>query len=402
MADPGLERAPEPMIYLTFTDRYSGVYQSQVIDVARYLRSRFSVRVRVVAIVSVREFLRERSRLRSAAPETLVVPMVPGVRNWRWNALPLALIAMVLGERVVIGRSEFATGIGLLLRRIGLVDRVVFDGRSARMAEVQEYQNVSDRPFLPDEVRKWEATAVRESDFRLAVSSRLVAYWRGTLGYTGNEHVVIPCTLPLPGGGHAPPTRPARHELGFEPEQAVIAFSGSSAGWHSFGLMDRFLAQVLETDPRVSVFLLSDVRTDGLEICRRFGDRVVQKWVAPSVVRDHLAACDYGLLLREDSLTNRVASPTKFAEYLSAGLDVLISEDLGDLSSFVRQHECGIIIDPGADLPGLAPRTPERRERNRRLALEHFDKSAHDASYGRLLRSVGVDPDHTGPEVGVR
>ena len=397
---PRGEQSTGTMIYLTFTDRYSGVYQSQVIDVARYLRSRFSVRVRVVAIVSIREFVREGSRFRSADPAILVVPMVPGVRNWRWNALLLSLIVLISGDRVLVGRSEFATGIGLVLRRLGLVDRVVFDGRSARTAEVREYQSAEDRPFAPAQVEEWEATAVREADFRIAVSSRLVEYWRERLGYDGDEHVVIPCTLPL-ATGLRPSTSPiARDELGFDRDRIVAAFAGGSAGWQSFDLLDRFLGPILEADPRISVLLLSDVRLEELEIHRRFPGRIVRRWVSPDRVAEHLAVCDYGLLLREDTVTNRVASPTKFAEYLAAGLDVLISPGLGDLSDFVRRHGCGTVVDPGSSPPTLVRSTPERRRRNRELARNHFEKHAHDASYTRVLRSVGLDVRPPAREVG--
>jgi hypothetical protein len=124
--------------------------------------------------------------------------------------------------------------------------------------------------------------------------------------------------------------------------------------------------------------------------------------LAPDRVADHLAVCDYGLLLREPTITNRVASPTKFAEYLAAGLDVLISPGLGDLSDFVRRHGCGLVVDPGNGSLTLTPNTPERRRRNRQLARDHFEKSAHDAAYARLLRTVGHDVDSPAREIDAR
>ena len=59
---------------------------------------------------------------------------------------------------------------------------------------------------------------------------------------------------------------------------------------------------------------------------------------------------DYGYVFREQSVTNQVASPVKVAEYLSCGLKVLISENLGDYSSMIKENDLGRIIDDDFEL----------------------------------------------------
>src|SRR5690606_2328804 len=61
--------------------------------------------------------------------------------------------------------------------------------------------------------------------------------------------------------------------------------------------------------------------------------------VAQAQVAQYLAAADCGLLIRERTLVNQVASPVKFAEYLAAGVPVLISEGVGDYSEAVRSRK---------------------------------------------------------------
>jgi glycosyltransferase involved in cell wall biosynthesis len=51
-----------------------------------------------------------------------------------------------------------------------------------------------------------------------------------------------------------------------------------------------------------------------------------------------------GLLLREDTLTNRVASPVKFAEYLRCGLPVILTPYIGDFYGLVRSEDVGRAI----------------------------------------------------------
>ena len=62
-----------------------------------------------------------------------------------------------------------------------------------------------------------------------------------------------------------------------------------------------------------------------------------------------LNAADYGIILRDDIMTNRVASPTKIPEYLLTGLPIIVSRNIGDYSDFISEHNLGIVIDDDQD-----------------------------------------------------
>ena len=55
-------------------------------------------------------------------------------------------------------------------------------------------------------------------------------------------------------------------------------------------------------------------------------------------------AADMGILLRENHPLNEVAAPTKFAEYVMTGPLVLISDNIGDYSNFVKRNNLGIVL----------------------------------------------------------
>jgi len=61
-------------------------------------------------------------------------------------------------------------------------------------------------------------------------------------------------------------------------------------------------------------------------------------------VLEHLLTANFGLLLRENNLINKVSSPLKFAEYLAAGLPVMVSEGVGDTEQIIQQYKVGVII----------------------------------------------------------
>jgi glycosyltransferase involved in cell wall biosynthesis len=375
------------IIYLTYNDQPSGVYWSQVTDVVDHLNTLGGDRVKLVALVSLRGYGRSAKAIRQRMPGALVLPMVPRAHNWRINWVWLWLVCLVYRPSGIIGRGVFATALALRMRRRRHVHRVCLDGRGAYGAEWEEYRIV-DNDDLIEECARVERQAVNEADLRIAVSEALVQHWRDRFGYVGNHHVVVPCTL-----GHdlerpLEANSDLRAQLGWSSDDLVLVYSGSTVGWQSLQLQTRMLAALLAADDRVRVLFLSQDDPHIRSLEERYPGRVARRWVPHTRVHEALSACDIGLLVREPSVTNRVASPTKFAEYLSAGLQVLVSEGLGDLAPLVRAEQLGWVYVEGA-LPRLTHPAGEDRERMQRVVRERFSKSAFNASYHQLLRCMG-------------
>lgn len=372
------------ILYVTYNDQPSGVYWSQVTDVVEHLNTLGSGKVRLVAMVSVRGYFRSFRSIRAHSPGAWVVPMVPRVHNWRINWLWLALICWSARPEGMITRGIFATAIALRLRDKGMIGKVCFDGRGAYGVEWQEYRIIDDDDLIA-QCQHMEADAVRRSDIRLAVSEALVAHWRDRYGYAGDRHVVIPCTLggePMNVGN--PASQAFRRSLGWAEEDLVLVYSGGTGGWQSLDLLAKVLDGILLTEPSARALFLSgrDGYVDHLE--QRFPGRVAQRWLPHEQVHGALKACDIGLLVRTRSVTNEVASPTKFAEYLYAGLPVLISEHIGDLTGLVRDRELGWVHHPNV-LPPLRKPAPAERERLKQVAREVFTKRAYRKEYEMIL-----------------
>jgi hypothetical protein len=318
----------------------------------------------------------------------LVLPMVPGVRNWRLNAATLFLVAICSGHRTIMGRSEIATNLALILKRLGWMRAVAFDGRSARAAEVREYAGSAGTAFALQDVRALEERAVLESDVRLAVSKALVQYWVREYGYRGDRHRIVPCTVHSRHLLSREDSRVNREDLGASDDGVLVGYIGSSAEWQSMHLVDRLLCRLFAVNARARAILLTDCDPKDLQVWRDFPSRVRVGWVEPVRVREYMSLLDYGLLLREAAVTNAVSSPTKFAEYLSGGAGVVISPGVGDLSELVAQTGCGHVVADPEDVPDLVPLSPEERARNRELVVAEFTKGAHHDSYQYIVSSL--------------
>ncbi len=382
------------MLFLTLHDSPGGIYKSQVIDVAKLLRDVHGVDVRVASFLSIRRFFESRRWIRERESDSCVLPMVPKLSNWRRNAGLLHLFCSAAQTDIVIARGVLAANLALDLRERGSVQTVVYDGRGAIAAEAAEY-NVFPSP-IDEQVPNLERRAVLDSDHRIAVTEKLADYWQQQYGYTRGAETVIPCTLSsdlkrLTSQETEANRRSVRNSLAWSSEAVVIVYSGSTAGWQSFRLLaDWFRIQMVE--PNIHALFLT--REDPLidELAGQFPERVCRRWLKHEEILPHLHAADYGVMLRDDSVTNRVASPTKFAEYLVAGLEVLSSPHIGDYPQFIEQHRCGRIIDKLSLRVTLKQSTAARRLELAQLGRDFFSKnSAHvHGLYRSLLRSIEV------------
>ncbi len=377
------------ILYVTYNDQPSGVYWSQVTDVVAYLNSIGDERVRLVAMVSMRGYFRSLRTIREHSPGAWVVPMVPRVQNWRINWLWLGAIAFFTRPRGIIARGIFANAIALRLRGKKLVERVCFDGRGAYGVEWQEYRIIDDDDLIA-QCQQLEADAVHRSDFRLAVSEALVAHWRERYGYDRNDHVVIPCTLGSDRKEKANDPAAFRRSLGWDPSDLVLVYSGGTGGWQSLDLLAKVLDGILFRDPSTRVLFLSGRDSYIDHLATHYPGRVVQRWIPHEEVHAALAACDVGLLVRSRSVTNEVASPTKFAEYLNAGLPVLISPHIGDLGEFVRRYKAGWVHEEHV-VPAIERPSEKERVRLKELSKEMFTKKAYQQEYRTILQRSGSE-----------
>jgi len=232
---------------------------------------------------------------------------------------------------------------------------------------------------------------VKLASFRISVSQALVNYWKELYGYVDNGHVVIPCTLskkfirPIP---HKSVLLSMRQKLGFEEDDIIIVFSGSTAGWQSMVESDNLFLEILNKLTKVKLLFLGNHEVEKFSCYKKFPNRVFQKSVSVDEVFEYLVIADYGWMYREQSITNKVASPVKFAEYLVCGLKVIISENLGDYTDFCRKHKCGIIVSDSSFNEELIRIDESEKTRLHQLAIQYFTKEKYENEYRKVLSSI--------------
>lgn len=379
------------MIYLTWGTGYSGIFSSQVVDVLHYINSIGSCNIKLVCFVPYKGFFLTRQTIIKNYQNSIVLPMVPSRNRWWPFFSPfLFAISFFCGETRIIGRGVIACNLALLLKKKNLIKWVCYDGRGAEKAEWNEYKVVNDKE-LEEKITQLEQNAVKISDFRLGVSHKLVEYWKNEYEYCSFEHVVIPCTISENTYKHVLNHSNfllKRQELGFDKEDVIFVFSGGIDHWQSFSELDLLLIRLLSADLKVKILILSNMEVVKLNAYNLYKDRLSQMWVEPEKVPDFLSICDYGLLYRHNSVTNQVAAPTKFAEYLACGLQVIISPFLGDYSTLVTQENLGIVLKDINQSVKISKICFDDKVRISNYGLKNFTKAAFKVQYKQILESA--------------
>lgn len=69
-----------------------------------------------------------------------------------------------------------------------------------------------------------------------------------------------------------------------------------------------------------------------------------------SEISDFLSKMEYGFLIRDNILLNNVASPIKFAEYLSCGVKVIMNKSVPHFSKIIEENNIGCIINESDEI----------------------------------------------------
>ena len=319
--------------FLTYNEPFSGIFKSQVIEVLKNYND-LGFKIKLISIISLRNFFSERKKIKKEYHFSLVLPMFPFLRFWTVNRYFLRFFFKK--SELIISRGIFATNLVFLTKLKNC--KVIYDGRGAITSEQDEF-GVYNGSGLENKIFKIEQKAILNSNYRISVSGKLLEYWKKEFLYNSKNHVIIPSCA-----NYVVETKDFQ-EKKINKEEIIIVFCGSSSKWHSFEIMVNHFEKFLKYSPKIKIVLLSKINNHIIDLINKFPQRVTQDWVEPSKISNILMKADYGYVYRNQTKTNYVASPVKIAEYLSCGLKLLISDNLGDYTGLVHENSLGFNLD---------------------------------------------------------
>jgi len=262
-------------------------------------------------------------------------------------------------EKVVIhcrGHLNSFRGLFLKKRNPELI-YIIADLRGAISDEVLYGQGGMVRNFAMNYLRNFyqgvEDQVVHKADKILCVSYAFEKFLQAN--YRVNNISIVPTFVDTSLFNFSRSVRELfRKKLGIS-NRIVLVYSGGVAPWQRVSdVIKLFVGMRQMIENLFMLFLTHEPSIIHKMLKSKIEPRDVQVIKVPhGEVPGYLCAADVGVLLREDTLTNNVAAPIKFHEYMCCGLPCIISENIGDTAKLLKNGHAGIIIDSKRGLPTL-------------------------------------------------
>lgn len=189
-----------------------------------------------------------------------------------------------------------------------------------------------------------------------------------------------------------------KNQLGLR-ERKVIVYAGSITKYQCMREMAFLFSELIKRDNSFYFLFLSayrdyDVFDKLMKENKVSSNYYALKSIPQEEVHDYLCMSDYALIIREDHLLNRVASPTKIAEYLMAGLPIIGTNCIGDLEDIPSAKLLFDYTDLNCNVTNVAEkmlefdRTFVDRESNIEVARRYVQSKLVWSSYIKLYTNM--------------
>ncbi len=250
-------------------------------------------------------------------------------------------------------RNDYAVLVGAHLKRRNPAT-LIWDCRGDSAAQVDYYGREPFQSLHKAWLRRRMRAAARHCDRALFVSGPLREL--ASEDISGKMSEIVPCCASENSFFFEGDLRATtRAELGYGPDDLVFIYSGGLQPYQRFeDTIDAFRA-FRERNARARLLLVTPDKQAALARVNGAAREIVVLSAPLSKINRLLNAADVAFLLRHDNGTNRVASPTKFAEYCLAGLPVVMTGAVVDSHTLARDFGNLVSFDEGTGEMGEIP-----------------------------------------------
>ncbi|MCJ7448030.1 MAG: hypothetical protein MUO72_10065 [Bacteroidales bacterium] len=390
-------------IYLNCLDFSGTVFQTQVLDWLNLYR-KYGVKFELIQVFRIKEIIKPGYIKQQLAGIHKSTNLFKGFLFLLPSKGLFAIINTIIiylkifrhliqnDEVLIFSRALIGKEIKYL-RKITKCKIIFYYDARAASAEEKKYIAIKQQNFTRSKyltianVYYLEYQTILSANKIFSVSNVLMNYFINTFAAAKTKFVNYPSLSDLEKFYYDSDLRlRIRNELGVRESTLVFIYSGGIANeWHVSEQMFAFFNELNNYKEDLFFMFLTKDKA-GVEKALVQYPALKQKLISFSVpnneVCKYLNAADFGILFRENTIMNNVASPTKFAEYMLCGLPVIISEGVGDYSTYTVEKEVGFLLKETElkypDRFNFNSLINMKFERNRiaELGKQHFSKQS--------------------------
>lgn len=248
--------------------------------------------------------------------------------------------------KLVHARSYVSSTIALVLKKIFRL-KFIFDMRGFWADERVEGRLWMKKGILYHLAKSFEKYMLRHSDEIVVLTEHAKRIIK-SFGYTVNNISVIPCCVDTENFRFNNKTRLELRKKFNLNGKFIFIHTGSLEYWYMIEDMLNFFRVAKLVESHLHFLILT--HSDKNKIIKLVYDKNLdpKDFTILSVPYTHmpeyLTIGDAGLIFITPVFSKLASSPTKFAEYLSCALPVIINEKIGDMEYYVKENKVGVIV----------------------------------------------------------
>jgi glycosyltransferase involved in cell wall biosynthesis len=245
--------------------------------------------------------------------------------------------------KIIHAEALYCAKVGLLLKKLVPECKLFYDCHGASSAE-EAMSGASVNRIKASEI--WNENIIRNADLNIFVSEAMRDYYISKYDLDNMPSIIIPCCISRDKLADSYIDSP----LKLPDNCPVVGYIGTLAPWQCADEMFMLFGKLHAAGRKLHFCIIAPESDHGRvrQLFKRNGIPKSDFTVAQlehAQVGSALSRFSGGLLLRRDDTVNRVSSPTKYAEYLAAGVPVIMTGYIGDYSRDTKKYRLGWIVD---------------------------------------------------------
>ena len=184
-----------------------------------------------------------------------------------------------------------------------------------------------------------------------------------------------------------------RERENLKEDDFVVSYVGATQAWQSAKELVRVIDLIGNKYQKAKFLLLTNGELKELsQLDDNVRNRIIKKTVPHKEMPYYLAMTNVGIVMRDDNMVNRVAAPTKIAEYITNGVAILYKGHIGVIDDLKRVDPTLGLINIDDDKNWLEMIGIVKKKTVSKSVLDYFDMSHRQEDTLQMIMKSMVQP----------
>ncbi|MBX9998580.1 hypothetical protein H7S55_00290 [Priestia aryabhattai] len=336
------------IVYVVYREDNTLVFDSQVLEYLKLLSGDYNVTL--VSFRNHENMFKKKTvehKISGFVKDYITLPTLPPLAKTQLDIDSIRL-KLKLEKRfnkdtqlLILCRGDLATYIASRAFSKDKNKIILFDNRGLPIEEFNFREKNTLLYNLTKKVRKKAILYSKDNcDIYSFVTNELRKYVLKEYKYIDNKKYFIIPTLNSNTSIDNNKLNEIKNDINYNSNNFYVIYIGSVAAWqNSHKIIEVFSTIKQQIDNAKLLILTNGKITIPDTVEKNIMDSIIIKSVKHDLVKYYLEISNLGLVLRDNNIVNKVAAPTKIAEYLSNSLPILYSGKIGVIEDLKKLNE---------------------------------------------------------------